>query len=94
MAFQKGNFDAGTLSHYETAWRRSLGRDIRIGAFFRRLVERLTDREIDDLFRVVQSDGILASVARKARFDYHRDVIFFALRHPQLGRIFLRGLFR
>lgn len=93
-AFEKGDFSEATMSKYEDEWRKKLGHEIKIGAFFRRLVEHLTDEEIDDLFRIVQSDGILASVTKKARFDWHRDVIYFALRHPALGRIFLRGLFR
>ena len=82
------------MSGYEKEWRQKLGVEIKIGSFFRRLAERLTDNELDDLFRVVQSDGILASVTKKARFDWHKDVIYFALRHPALGRIFLKGLFR
>lgn len=93
-AFEKGDFSEAALSKYEEEWRKKLGHEIKIGAFFRRLVERLTDQEIDDLFRIVQSDGILTSVTRKARFDWHKDVIYFTLRHPALGRIFLKGLFR
>lgn len=93
-AFEKGDFSEKTMSGYEEKWRKRLGREIRTGAFFRRLAERLTDGEIDDLFRVVQSDGILSSVTSKARFDWHTNVIYFALRHPALGRIFLKGLFR
>jgi len=93
-AFEKGDFSEAAMSRYEGEWRKQLGREIKIGAFFRRLVERLTDEEIDDLFRVVQSDGILASVTKNARFDWHKDVISFALRHPALGRILLKGLFR
>ena len=93
-AFEKRDFGANTLSRYETEWRRRLGREISMGFFFRRLAEKLTDEEIDDLFRIVHSDGVLAAVSRKARFDWHKDVVYFALRHPALGRIFLRGLFR
>lgn len=93
-ALEKGDLSALGLKGYEERWRQRLGREIRSGALLRRLAERLTDDEIDDLFRVVQSDGVLAAVTRKARFDWHKDVIYFALRHPALGRIFLRGLFR
>ncbi len=93
-AFEKGDFSVETMGRYEEEWRHQLGREIKVGSFFRRLAERLTDKEIDDLFRVVQSDGILSAVTSKARFDWHRDVIYFALRHPALGRIFLKGLFR
>ena len=93
-ALQRGDFSAAAMGSYETAWRKRLGREIKTGAFFRRLAERLSDQEIDDLFRVVLSDGVLPAVTKKARFDWHWDVISFALRHPALGRIFLKGLFR
>ncbi len=93
-AFEKGDFSSHALRGYERRWWKRLGREIRIGRFFRRLVERLTDKDLDSLFRIVQSDGILRTVTRKARFDSHKDVIYFALRHPALGRIFLKGLFR
>jgi len=94
LAFKTGNFSSATLRNYEKEWRKQIGPEVRRGVFFRKLFERLSDNDIDDLFRVVQSDGILASVSKKARFDWHKDVINFILRHPELGRIFLRGLFR
>ncbi len=93
-AFEKGDFSASILGKYEKEWRKEIGGEVRRGAFFRRLYERLSDNDIDDLFRVVQSDGILANVSKKARFDRHRDVINFILRHPEMGKIFLRGMFR
>lgn len=91
-AFEKGDFGIRAMSRYERQWRKELGREIKISTFFRRLAERLTDKEIDNLFRVVQSNGILPTIAAKVHFDRHRDVIDFALRHPALGRIFLKGL--
>jgi len=93
-AFETGNFSSEILRGYEKEWRRHLGGEMRSGVLFRRLFERLTDEEIDGLFRIVQSDGILAAVTNKARFDWHKDIVHFTLRHPALGKIFLRGLFR
>ncbi len=94
LAFKTGDFSSATLRNYEKEWRKQIGPEVRRGAFFRKLFERLSDIDIDDLFRVVKSDGILVSVSKKARFDWHKDVINFILRHPELGKIFLRGLFR
>jgi len=90
----KSRFDSGTLKRYEARWRARLGREIKIGGFFRRLFEHLKDSEIDDLFSIVRSDGILSAVTSKARFDWHKDVILLALKHPSLGQIFLKGLTR
>ena len=94
IAFENGHFNSRMLQSYEKEWRKRLGGEMRSGAFFRRLVERLTDEEIDGLFRIVQSDGILAAVTSKARFDWHKDIVHFTLRHPELGKILLRGFFR
>ena len=93
-SLRKSRFDAGTLKAYEARWRARLAREIKIGGFFRRLFEHLKDSEIDDLFRIVRSDGILSAVTSKARFDWHKDVILLALKHPSLGQIFLKGLTR
>lgn len=92
--FCKRDFGEKTMGRYEQEWRKRLGREIESGSFFRSIVERLTDKEFDDLFEIVRSDGILSKVTNKARFDWHRDVIFLALRHPSMGRIFLKGLCR
>jgi flavin-dependent dehydrogenase len=93
-AFEKGDFGLSVFKQYERAWRKRIGPEIRTGAMFRKLAEQLTDSDMDDLFRIVQSDGILPSISRNASFDWHRDVIYFVLRHPELGKIFLRGFFR
>lgn len=93
-AFQKGDLRARTLSRYEARWRDRLGGEFRMGAFFRRLFEKMRDEEIDQAFQVVSSDGIFAQLSRKANFDWHKEAILFILRHPPLGRLFLTGLFR
>lgn len=92
-AFDKKDFGLSVMRGYETRWRKRVGREIKTGILFRRLGEKLTDGEIDELFRIVQSDGILAAVSKTARFDWHRDVISFVLRHPSLGKVFLKSLF-
>ena len=92
-AFERGDFRVATLSSYEETWRKKLGHEIRTAAIFRCLAERLNDKDFDDLFRITQSNGILSAVTSKARFDWHGEVIRFALTHPGLGRIFLKGLF-
>lgn len=93
-AFERGDFSASTLHRYETRWKSKIGRELRAGASFRRLGERLTDEDLDEVFRLLQADGILSAIRKKASFDWHKDVISFVLRHPQLGRIFLKTFFR
>jgi geranylgeranyl reductase family protein len=89
-AFRRGAVGRDGLSRYEKRWRNRLGFDLKLGTFFRRLFARMTDRDVDDLFRTLRSDGLLAQVTQKVSFDWHRDLILFLLRNPKVARIFMR----
>lgn len=89
-AFKRGTFGALSLSAYEKRWRSRLGLDLKVGTLFRRLFARLADRDIDDLFRALHADGLLARITEKVSFDWHRELLLFLLRHPKLARILMR----
>lgn len=91
-AFSRSNFNATFLARYEREWRKKIGAELRMGSYFRHMAEQLDNHEIDELFRVVQSDGILSAGQSKFRFDWHMEIIRFALRHPMLGRVFRKKL--
>jgi len=81
-----------TLRQYEQAWRRRLGTELDAQLSLRLLANRLSDPEIDMLFDLARTDGIMPIVRRTARFNRHRDLIFSLLKHPPARRIFLRRL--
>jgi digeranylgeranylglycerophospholipid reductase len=85
LAFARSDYSATFLARYERKWWQTLGAEIRAGALFRRISERLSDADMDRIFRIVRSDGILAVASRKLRFDWHRELISFVLKHPLLG---------
>ncbi len=89
-AFRRGTFGREGLSSYEKRWRARLGFDLKLGTLFRRLFARMTDRDVDDLFRTLHLYGLLARVTEKVSFDWHRELILFLLRNPKLARIFMR----
>lgn len=89
-AFARGRFTRDALSSYEKRWRAQLGFDLKIGTLFRRLFARMADQDVDDLFRALTADGLLARTTEKVSFDWHRELILFLLKHPALGRFFLR----
>jgi len=93
-AFKKGDLSEEALSWYEGSWKEELGAELKMGYYFRLLGSRLLDGEIDKLFQIGSSDGILQMVKSKTRFDWHKEVIVALLRHPGLGRIFFRTLLR
>ncbi len=87
---RRDDLSARFLSRYERAWRGRIGAEIRAGRLFRRIFERMTGEEIDAVFRVLASDGVLEDVAAEARFDWHRGIILAILRHPRLSGLLLR----
>jgi flavin-dependent dehydrogenase len=87
---RRDDLSARFLSRYERAWRGRIGTEIRAGRLFRRIFERMTGEEIDAVFRVLASDGVLEAVAAEARFDWHRGIILAMLRHPRLSGLLLR----
>ena len=52
----------------------------------------MTAKDIDVIFRVLASDGVLEEVADEVRFDWHRGLIMAMLRHPRLSGLLVRKL--
>jgi geranylgeranyl reductase family protein len=89
-ALRRDDLRAGALSAYERAWRDRLMPEFRAQLALRMLAQRLSDAEIDDLFVLARTDGILPIVRRTARFNRHRDLIVALFRHPAARRILFR----
>lgn len=83
---------AEQLGKYERLWRKRLGPELEAQLSLRLLANRLSDSEIDELFDLAQTDGIMPIVRRTARFNQHRDLILSLLKHPPARRIFFRHL--
>jgi flavin-dependent dehydrogenase len=85
---------ARRLARYEVRWRQRLGRELRTGAWFRRLLANFTDRELDAFVQALGSDDVRAVIDRCARFNWHRPVILAMLKQPGIKSLLLRSLFR
>jgi digeranylgeranylglycerophospholipid reductase len=81
QALSAGDFSPKLFSQYERAWKKRLGRELRIGYLARRFYERLSDRQIDEMFRIVQANGIDETLLRSPRlsFDWHGGLILSGL---------------
>ena len=79
------------LAAYETAWRKRLGSELRWQLILRRIAQRLSDADIDRLFELAQTDGIMPLVRRTAKFNRHREFIIALLKHPPARRVLFRA---
>jgi geranylgeranyl reductase family protein len=92
-ALAADRLDAGSLAVYERQWREKLGEEFAEQRSLRDLVTRLSDREIETLFELARTDGIMPIVRKTARFNDHRHLIRALLRHPPARKILFRSMF-
>jgi geranylgeranyl reductase family protein len=89
---QRDRLDARTLRTYERRWRAKCASEFAAQLQLRRVAERLDDREIDALFELARTDGVMPIVRRTARFNRHRDLVRALFKHPPVRQIFYRHL--
>lgn len=80
------------LRQYERAWRRRFQVEFNAQHVLRFIAERMSDADIERLFDLARTDGILPLVRRTARFNHHRDFIVALLKHPPARRALLKPL--
>jgi len=92
-ALAADTLDAAALATYERQWREQLGEEFAEQRSLRDLVTRMSDREIETLFELARTDGIMPIVRKAARFNDHRHLIRALLRHPPARKILFRSMF-
>lgn len=80
-AFTKGDFGTRMMKKYEIRWRNIFNVEIKTGYMLRRFFSHLQDEQIDRLFKIAMSNGVMDIVYKKARFDWHNDLILSLIRH-------------
>jgi digeranylgeranylglycerophospholipid reductase len=75
------------LQRYEAVWRGRIGEEINAQLQLRRVAHRLTDMQMDALFDLARTDGIMPIVRQTARFNQHRGLIMALFRHPPARQV-------
>jgi geranylgeranyl reductase family protein len=87
-ALKGDRLHASALRQYETRWRRRLAGEFHAQLVLRHIAQRMSDRQIDALFELALTDGVMPIVSRTASFNHHRPLIHALLRHAPARRIF------
>jgi len=90
QALSTDTLDEDSLSVYETGWRDALGEEMDAQMELRRLAHQLSDEDIDGLFELARTDGIMPIVRRTAQFNRHRHLIVSLLNHPPARRLLMQ----
>jgi geranylgeranyl reductase family protein len=87
----EGRLSAKDLSTYQREWQRRLKGELDTQSSFRRIAQQLSDTEIEGLFELARTDGVMPIVRRAAEFNRHRRLIVALLRHQPARRLFFRS---
>ncbi len=81
-----GDLSAKALSAYERRWHGRFQSEFSAQLALRFVAQKMRDSDIDALFTLATTDGILPLVRQTARFNKHRDFILALLKHPPARR--------
>jgi geranylgeranyl reductase family protein len=84
----------GGLSVYEARWRARLEPHLRASSYLRRLVTKLTDRELETLVRALSAEDVQETIRDTAQFNWHGKMIRSILGHRGVKSVLLRALLR
>jgi len=91
-ALRSDRLDGDGLAVYQQRWRQRLGPEFQTQLALRMLAQRMSDAEIDSLFDLALTDGVMPIVRRTAQFNRHRDLIVALFRHAPARRVLFRRL--
>ena len=80
------DLSANAMREYEQRWRTRFQSEFTAQLALRFVAQRMRDADIDALFGLATTDGILPLVRQTARFNRHRDFILALLRHQPARR--------
>lgn len=80
------DLSASVLRNHERRWRSYFQSEFKAQQALRFVAQRMRDTDIDALFHLANTDGILPIVQKTARFNRHRDFILALLRHQPARR--------
>jgi len=87
-SYQAGSFKSSRLAEYEKFWKRAIQKEIVIGYYARRIWARLNDMQVEKIFQIARSDGIIPLIRDKGNFDWHSDLILTLIKKFPFFSIF------
>ena len=90
-ALADGDLSARRLADYQRQWKAQLKNELETQLSFRKLAQEMSDTDIESLFELARTDGVMPIVRKTASFNRHRRLILALLRHPPARQIFFRS---
>ena len=91
-ALFRKDLGARSLARYERRWREHLDAELTAQLSLRVLAQRMSDQDIESLFELTLTDGIMPIIRRTATFHTHRKLILALLNYQPARQILLRSM--
>jgi digeranylgeranylglycerophospholipid reductase len=78
------------LSRYQQLWQERLMEEIEAQVTLRLLLQRLSDNEVETIFDLWVTDGLMPLIRKTVAFNHHRKLIAAMVRYPAMRRILFR----
>ncbi len=81
-ALRSNDLTASHLSRYQNEWQAKMGKELSRGFWARQVYAKLTNRQIEQLFRLLDSSGLADAFVRADgfSFDWHSNLVLSLLR--------------
>jgi geranylgeranyl reductase family protein len=89
-ALRRDRLGETELSVYQTLWKERLMEEIEAQLTLRLLMQRLTDDEVESIFDLWMTDGLMPLIRKTATFNHHRKLIIAMTRYPAMRKILFR----
>ncbi len=88
QALKRDALSAKHLANYQREWQKKLGRELKVSYWARRFYELLSDKQIDNIFDIIDSNGIDEALlkADDLSFDWHGPVVLRLIGHQALSK--------
>lgn len=91
-SFAEGDFSSRALAEYERLWKKAIKKEIIVGYYTRKFCSKLSDSQIEDLFQIAMTDGIIPLVKARGNFDWHSDLLLSLMKRLPYWQILKKQL--
>ncbi len=91
-ALRQDKLGESDLSVFQDMWRERLMEEIDAQLTLRLLLQRLTDEEVESVFDLWMTDGLMPLVRKTARFNQHKKLVVALTRYPAMRKILFRKM--
>lgn len=91
-ALRRDQLSESSLRAYQTCWQDRLMEELEAQLTLRLLLQRMTDPEVERIFDLAATDGLMPLIRNTAIFNHHRKLILALVKNPATRKILFRKL--